>query len=375
MTPSIAYNATIVGPSPSGLGVYASELLYHLESHYKGIRVYTSFPEGCRVHHSSVRKLSSFVQPNLGARGHVIRLLWLQFMLPWKLVREETSLLFSPLPEGMLTSTIPQIVVVHDPLPLLFPSEYPRQQYYFRFLVRAMTKRARTVVAVSENTKRDIMKFYGVPSWNIQVIYPGHNPEQFHASIDPSSIVQKYGLKRYFLYVGNHLPHKNLKRLIQAFSHVHTFIPHQLVIAGKKDVRYSPALEAQCEVGHLHKRVVFLDYFPSHELPGLYAGAEALVFPSLGEGFGLPLVEAMACGVPVITSGASSMLEVVGRAGVLVDPYNIEQIGEAMVTVANDPNIREEMKGNGLSCVGDFTWGRAAHEMSQLFNREGFSAT
>lgn len=371
MVHGLSYNASILSRYASGLGVYASELLNRLQKLYPDIVIYTAYPEGCLYPSSGLKLIHSKVQPNLGLRGHLCRLLWLQTVLPFRLLHDRATLLFSPLPEGMLAPIIPQVIVIHDLLPLFYPGEYPRQQYYFRFFVKAMTKVSHGIIAVSENTKRDVVRQYHLQPEAVRVVYPGYNEARFRPNLDPTPVIRRYGLTKYILSVGNLFPHKNLKRLIQAFSHLAKYVPHTLVIVGRKDPRYYPALARECAALQLTKRVVFLDYVPVEDLPALYGGAELLVYPSLYEGFGFPVLEAMACGTPVITSHTSSLQEVAGDAALLVDPYQVGDLAEAIHTVLGDSRKREELRQLGLERVQAFSWDKTAQEVMQVLGTLG----
>jgi len=166
-------------------------------------------------------------------------------------------------------------------------------------------------------------------------------------------------------------PHKNLLRLIQAFHGLGKNGQYQLVIAGKKDPRYFPALQSMVERLGLQTKVIFLGYVPQDDLPGLYAGAEVFILPSLYEGFGLPLLEAMACGVPVIAANTGAMKEVVGTAGMLVDPTQEQEIADAMVKVLTDAGWRETLSNLGLQHAQQYSWRLTAKMISQVIQERG----
>lgn len=367
----IAVNASIVDPILSGLGVYAVNLLRELHRLHDDLVVYTSYPEVCGVNSTIVRRISPKVQPSRGRRGHLQRVVWIQTALPFRLLLDRASLLLSPLPEGMLFPIIPQVVVVHDVLPLYFPEEYPRQQHYFRYFVPMILRKAHAIVAVSENTKQDIVTCYGIGADRVRVIPDGYDTSRYQTGIDAEGIKKKYSLAAYLLYAGNLLPHKNLQRLLNAFALISKRFPHRLVIVGRKDPRYYPALEAEARVLGLEERVSFLDYVPAGELPALYAGADALVLPSLYEGFGLTALEAMACGIPVIASRAGSIPEVTGDAAVLIDPYDVQGMADAKEAVLGNPGMREAMRRKGLEQAKRFSWERTAAMVFEILREVG----
>ena len=167
------------------------------------------------------------------------------------------------------------------------------------------------------------------------------------------------------------MPHKNLRRLLKAFAAVSKRFPHTLVIAGKKDPRYYPALEAQTKALGLEGRVVFLDYVPPEELPALYAGADLFLLPSLYEGFGLPLLEAMACGIPVIASHAGSLSEVAGDAAVLIDPCDVQGMAGGMEALLGDPGMREALRRRGFEQATRFSWEQTAKLILEILQEVG----
>lgn len=367
----IGVNASVVDPFLSGLGTYTVHLLMELAKLHEDLVVYTSCPETFDISPSKLRRISRQVQPFRGRRGHFYRVAWIQTCLALRLLADKVSLLLSPLPEAMIFPTVPQLVVVHDLSPLYFREALPRQYYYFRYVVPAILKRARIVIADSENTKRDIVTNYGLDSRLIHVVPAGYDRSRYHVGIDAKGVRETYGLDSYLLYVGNLLPHKNLQQLLRAFEPISKTFACQLVLAGRKDIRYYPALAAEARRLGLEERVVFLDYVSAEELPALYAGAEAFVFPSLYEGFGLPILEAMACGTPVVASRAGSLPEVAGEAALLIDPHDDEELTKAMETVLSDRRMREGLRRKGLEQAERFGWERTAKATLEILLEAG----
>jgi glycosyltransferase involved in cell wall biosynthesis len=271
----------------------------------------------------------------------------------------------------VLGINIPQTVVVHDLIPLKFPKDYPYQNVYFRWYVAPLLRKAKKIITVSEQTKADVIAELGVNPCRIHVVPGGCNHADFHPHIDSTAIKLRYGLHRYLLYVGNLHPHKNLARLIQAFARFSSRVSHQLVLVGKKDSRFYPSLEMLVEKLGLNGRVVFLDYVKQDDLGGMYAGAEAFVFPSLYEGFGLPLLEAMACGIPVVSGNTGATAEVAGVAGILVDPRSVKDLAEALEYVLTTREIRQDLQERGLRRAQQYRWDRTARQISGII--EGVS--
>ena len=260
----------------------------------------------------------------------------------------------------------PQITVVHDLLPLSFPPEYPRQQHYFRHLVPRALRLSRQVIADSDSTRADVIRRFDIAPDKVTVVYPGYDPT-LYTSGDPGP-GPSLAPEPYLLYVGNLLPHKNLPRLLDAFAILRRRLPVTLIIRGEGWPAYTRSLNEQVETLGLAASVRFLEYVDERALRALYLRAACLVLPSLGEGFGLPVLEAMACGLPVITSRASSLAEVAGDAAVTVNPYDSTALSDAMHRVLTDPALRHDLRRRGLERARLFTWRRTAEHVSALLD-------
>jgi glycosyltransferase involved in cell wall biosynthesis len=252
---------------------------------------------------------------------------------------------------------IPTIITVHDLKYLLFPQmlESRMKAAYYSLIVKRGMRKAAHIIAVSESTKKDIMKL-GIDSRKIKVIYEA-NTLEYGRKVD--SLPSRNGDKPYFLFVGEDRPHKNIDRLLSAHhilrDHMGARCP-RLVIAGPVSQRLSKAHSEIAEKSD----VAFVGQVDDGKLLQLYRNALALVYPSLYEGFGLPILEAMAAGIPVITSNCSAMAEVAGSAAMLVDPRNIDQIKQAMRRMALDSEERNRLRRLGLSHVRRYSWDKAA---------------
>ena len=304
--------------------------------------------------------------PAYGTKGHFNRLAWTQFQLP-KIYKElKSQLLFSPIAEAPLWSQCRSIVMVHDFIPLRFPKRFSPLIPYHRYYVPQVLNQSEHIICNSQSTAEDIVRFCHIPSNKITPILLAYDSNHFRPVIAE-------GFKTrfpYFLYVGRHDPYKNMSRLISAFANVPSNLECQLWLAGPSDNRYTPRLKEQIQELGLTNQVKFLDYVPYDDLPKIISGAIALVFPSLWEGFGLPVLEAMACGTPVITSNLSSLPEVAGDAAILIDPYRVEEITDAMQAIANDLGLRSHLSQLGLERATQFSWektGQATAEVLQRF--------
>jgi len=269
------------------------------------------------------------------------RLAWCQWRLPHLARRHRASLIFTPAPEGYLgPQTIPQVVMVHDLRPISHP-ERSLQSVYFQAWVPPLLRQCRRILTNSSFTAGEIQRCTGVPLERVAVIPLGVDLQRFQPAALTASPHQN---SPYLLHVGQAYPHKNLARLIKAFAAVASAQPElQLVLAGKPHPSESPRLQALVHERGLGQRVQFRSYVPSAELPELMAGALAFVYPSLWEGFGLPVLEAMASGTPVLTSLGSGTEEVAGDAALLVDPADQGALTTALRDLVSQPGLADQI--------------------------------
>jgi glycosyltransferase involved in cell wall biosynthesis len=296
-----------------------------------------------------------------------------QLSVPLDLRREKIDLFHAP--HYVLPPLTPcrSIVTIHDCIHLRFPQYLPnRLAYgYARASLWIATHRSSRVLTVSEASKRDILKYFRVPEGKIDVIYNAIDERYGEAPDDEevARVRERYQLNDPFvLYAGNIKPHKNLERLIEAFHELRKGeLEHvKLLIIGDEISKYASLRRA---VHHykLHKHVRFFGFVPDKTLAVLYRLASVFVFPSLYEGFGLPPLEAMASGTPVITSNVSSLPEVVGDAALLIDPYDPAAIAGAMRRVLTEPALREDLRTRGLQRVREFSWERSVRRVREIY--------
>ena len=272
------------------------------------------------------------------AKQRLKRLVWSQIELPRVAERHQASLIFTPAPEGYLgPQRIPQVVMVHDLRPISHP-ERSLQSLYFRSWVPPLLCSCRHVLTNSQFTAREIQRCTGLSDSRITVTPLGYDDQVFKPGPPPPGSQER----PYLLHVGQAYPHKNLRRLIQAFAQVAPRHPElRLVLAGKPHPTETPILHELVAELCLQQRVQFRSYVSYSELPDLYRGAQAFVYPSLWEGFGLPVLEAMACGTPVVTSRGSGIEEVVGEAALLVDPKDTDSICQTLLFLLDQPMLQQ----------------------------------
>jgi glycosyltransferase involved in cell wall biosynthesis len=296
-----------------------------------------------------------------------------QVKIPLALQRERVTLFHAP--HYVLPALVRcrSVVTIHDCIHLMFPQYLPNRFAfaYAKTSIGMAAKRATRVLTVSESSKRDILRFVDAEPDKIDVIYNAYD-ERF--AIDPAEedvvrVRERFQLQDEFvLYAGNVKPHKNLERLIEAFQIVRKRgLDHlKLVMIGDEISKYT-ALRRAVHRYQLHKYVRFLGYLPEETLAVMYRLAGVFVFPSLYEGFGLPPLEAMASGTPVVTSNVSSLPEVAGDAAILVDPYDPAAIADGIFRVLTDERLRKHLSQRGLARAGMFSWEQSVRRVHKIY--------
>ncbi len=353
----------------AGISWYIYHLLQHLEADQTfAFRVFSNDPRARE--HFSLRVLSS----RLPTQRPLWRILWEQAVLPLALRREQIDLLHALAFAGPRVISIPWIVTIYDLSFLRFPESFNRaNRLYLQWAVRGAVKRARRIIAISESTKRDIVDIYGIPAERVTVIYCGKGAHFTPASnsAELAAWRAQRGLpEKMILHVGTVEPRKNTAMLIRAFArakHTHA-IPQRLVLVGARGWKYRE-VDAVIEQEGIADQVIFAGYVPQEELHWWYRAADVLAYPSLYEGFGLPPLEAMACGTPVITSNVSSLPEVVGAAALTIDPSDIGALTGALARVVTDRALADEMRARGLQQASKFDWARAAQETTRVYRQ------
>jgi glycosyltransferase involved in cell wall biosynthesis len=294
------------------------------------------------------------------------RRLWTLGRLSLEMARHPPDVLF--VPAHSLPPICPPVSVatIHDLGYLHFPGEHPPATRLLRRLSNQWSAtRATRVIAISGATRDDLVRYHNVSVERISVVHHG-NASWFQPVTDEARLAavrSLHGLDRpYFLFVGTLQPRKNLERLLTAFDRFAQSHPQPLLALVGARGWHPERLESALAQVRARDRVRQLGYVPDAELPALYSGALALAFPSLHEGFGLPALEAMACGTPVLTSNTSSMPEVVGQAGLLVDPLDTGAIADALACLTDDAALRRDLAQRGRLRAGLFTWEHAARE-------------
>lgn len=362
----IAFDGTTLRPGRTGVGYYTEHLLHHLAVQpdnevvvisNRAVETTRPLPPGVRIATSSWR---------------TPRVVWMQTLAPRLLKQLQPDVVHFTNGMVPLASPVPTVVTIHDMSLTMYPRYHPARRVLLnRPLVDLAARRADAIITVSQSAKRDIMRLYGLSADRVHVVHEAAAPT-FRPVRDLqrlAAVRRRYGLAdRFILYVGTIEPRKNLPKLIEGFARRHASgdLPHQLVCAGPYGW-LSGDIENQIERLRIEHALRFTGYVPFDDLPALYTLAEMFVFPSLYEGFGLPVIEAMACGTPVVTGHVAALTEVAGGAVEHVERLDAEPLGDTMVRLARSPERRQQLSILGLQRAHTFSWQRAARETLQVY--------
>ncbi len=301
------------------------------------------------------------------------RWLWMQTILPSTIRQSRPHLCHFTNALAPLRQPVPYVLTIHDASLFVYGEYHPWARHLtMRLMLPTIASRAAAIITVSHHSRREIIHHLDLDPAKIHVVYeaaaeafrPTHEPQEL------ARVQQKYKLPAEFvLYVGTLEPRKNLVRLLQAVKQGRdSGLPHQLVLAGGMGWMMD-SFEDEVRALGMEEAVHYLGYIPTQDLPALYSLATVFAFPSLYEGFGLPPLEAMACGAPVLTSKSSSLAEICGDAAYLVDPHSVEDIAAGLQALLGDEALREELRCKGLERAAGFSWRRAARETGEVYRR------
>ena len=304
-----------------------------------------------------------------------ITFLWDQIQLPFHLKKENIDIFLTPYFKAPVLCTCKLVIIINDLIPLLskeyLGSKKIFTKFYFKTFIKASIAKADKIIAISDQTKKDIINQFNISENKVEVVYLNVDPIYSQTKFNSDRIEKKYGISgNFILYVGNFNPHKNVSTLIHAYSDLPEEIKQQyhLVIGGRKDSNCSE-LAKLVKVLRIDDNVTFPGFIQENELPAIYSASSLFVFPSLYEGFGLPPLEAMASGTPVIVSNAGSLPEVVSSAGILVNPKDIKGIRNEILNVLLDKKLSKKMKKMGLSRAKEFTPKKTADEILAVLKK------
>lgn len=363
----IAFDGSTLTSEKTGIGFYTENLLLSLADGF------------CRnldvISHRELvtsRPLPRDLRTWVRGRG-CPRTLWMQLVAPTMMKRLVPSVAHFTNSVTPIWKVAPYVITIHDMTLRLYPRMHPLRRVLLRPLAELAARRADAVITVSESSRVDTERLLGIPREKIRVIHNGAAPgfRRLEAGNSFEEIRRRYGLaERFVLTVGTIEPRKNLKRLIEAFLRLREKgrLEHQLVCVGRLGWHFREILRF-IEDRRLGEQVVLTGYVPSADLPALYNLCEFFVYPSLYEGFGLPVVEAMACGAPVVVANCPALVEVAGDAAELVDPHSIDSIEEALRRLMHCKDLRCELSQRSLEQARRFSWKKAAVETMALYQQ------
>ncbi len=371
----IAFDATAIPANRAGAGIYIFSLVKALAAVDRDneYRVFVK-PEHGEEMGALGPNFAVVTVPSLSAPR---RLVWEQTGLALAVRRWRADVLHSPhytMPL-VLGGGCRRVVTFHDMTYFLMPKLHSRfHRRFFPPMMQAAARRADWLIAVSESTRRDVLRLLDpAPSKVVTVLEAAGPVFRPVPSAEVLAACTRHGLTpgRFLLYVGVLEPRKNVPMLLQAFARVAAQFPDvPLVIVGKKGWMYDAIFAEMTALG-LADRVIFTGYVPEEDLPRLYGGARAFVYPSLYEGFGLPVLEAMQCGAPVVTTDISSMPEVAGDAALLVKPDDVDGLAAALTRVLSEDALVADLKRRGLARAALFSWERTARETRAVYEEAG----
>jgi glycosyltransferase involved in cell wall biosynthesis len=365
-----AIDATSIPRQMAGAGVYTYNLIRAVAA-VDQENEYVVFTRSDAFDDLS-RDEPPFRTVRVSARSRPARLLWEQLALPVHLRRRRIDVLHSPHHTApMVVAGCRRVITFHDLTFFLLADRYPRSRaLYFRTVSRATARVADALICPSQAVRDDIVRILHVRPEKVRAIAEAAGPE-FQPIKDRAALERlrtRLALpKRFILSVGSLEPGKNRATLLKAFAGLRKRgLGQKLVVAGQRAWKYEADLALAGELG-IEGNVLFTGYVPPEEMPALYNAAELFVFPSLYEGFGLPVIEAMACGVPVVASNLSAIPEVAGEAALLVDPRDVEQLCDAMERLLRDRRLQGALRKRGLKRAQGFSWERAARETIAVY--------
>jgi glycosyltransferase involved in cell wall biosynthesis len=376
----IAINAHLLAHTNNfrraGVSNYTEQLLRHLGRVDRGNQYTVFTTKGMRrsdLHLPEQFTVRPSLLPTINPR---VRVPWEQFVAPLLLRLLGADVYHGVLNVMPLAGSTPAVVTIHDLSPFLFPQTFRRvNRVYTRWAIKVSCRHARQLIAVSEFTKQEMIRWLQVPADRITVTYNGVDPR--FAPPDPlvlDAFRRRVGLpEQFILFIGTLEPRKNVPTLLEAYARIASETNVPLILGGGKGWLYDEIF-AKAEQLNLGDRIRFAGFIDDADLPLWYAAATVFTLPSFYEGFGIPLIEAMACGTPVVASTSSSLPEIVGDAGLLVSPTDPDALGSAILRVLREPDLRAELREQGLVRARRFSWYETAQRTLDVYRRAALTS-
>lgn len=350
----VYFSAIILNDKPTGLGIYTINIMRRLDEY--GIIDTVVFNNSDEEKRYS-NMIKNAKTTNIGNEKKKLKFFYRNFLMS-KFVKKNLSkndVLYSPTQHGVKINNIVQIITVHDLIPLFYPNGRIHQYIYYKFILPGIFKYCSKVITVSSSTKNDLLSNYNINSNQVEVIYNGYNkPKCLNVKQSKENVCDKYGVQDYILMVGINYEYKNLHSVIEAYSKIKDNIHNKLIIVGNYKNSYGRSLVELVKKLGLQNRVIFLGYVSDDDLESLYQACSIFVYPSIYEGFGLPVLEAAANGALVISSNKSSIPEVCKDFAVLIDTEDINLMCDSIIENL-DYNQKDYHEKVNL-CLKNFDW-------------------
>lgn len=349
----LVINGVQIQANYSGAGVYFYKITKRLMQKWEDGLIYTQFD-------SFENKKNWRVETVKYVKRDLIRWLWVQFILPFK-IKNSLDILFCTFSEAPIFCKCKTVIVVHDLIPLKFKKEHSRKlRFYYKYILPKSLKKSTRIIAISESVKKDILKFFTFISPDkIKVIYNGYEKKIFNASKPGSESINfknKLGFEDYILYVGRISEIKNTISLIKAFGELIKTSDINLLIVGRDESGVMHEGRRYIIEHKFEDKIKIIDYLSEDELSLAYKNAKIFVLPSFSEGFGIPVIEAMGCGIPVIVSEIPSLNEIADDAAMKFDPSNYYDLAEKLSQLLHDGKLYNHYKIKGLERAKNFDW-------------------
>lgn len=362
----IAINAALIGKRHSGVTAYILGLIQCFSDLGHDVIVYASSPQipsGIRI---TLARCSTKLRFDAGSVGAISRFIWNQAILPFRLLNDRVDLLVCQNTDGLLWCSTPQLLVIHDLIPALYPDEAPRLHRYYKMVLPLMLRRIGVIGTVSWHTKNDLVQHYKLDPRLVQVIYNAPSADLADHTRDrrPSALQSE----RYFLFVGTFAPRKNLHTVTKAFASVVEEVGESLVVVAYPDQWMEEYLGLVKSLG-LKEKVNILSGLEDGEIAYLYRQASALFLLSEYEGFGLPPIEAMSVGTPAVVSDSGALAEVAGDAAIKVKAHDVDATAEVMRNLSQDKAFRDQWRERGLKRSELFRWERTRAQLQEVLRQ------
>lgn len=378
----IAFDAKRAYQNNTGLGNYSRSLIEALAKNYPANEYYLMAPKQTDMF--SIQGMNNVCTVLPHGIFKSLSSLWRSKYVTRDLKKIGIDIyhgLSNEIPSGIQHTSVKSVVTIHDLIFERYPKQYkPIDVAIYRKKFGLACKNADKIIAISEQTKQDIIEFYKTPEHKIEVCYQSCNPvfEKQLSDAEKKSIQKKYNLPdTYFLYVGSVIERKNLLSICKALHTLKGSINIPLVVIGNGNNHYLQTVKQYITDNNLVPDIIFLsendvaktdsDFKNANDFPAIYQSATAMIYPSIFEGFGIPILEALWSGLPVITSNLSCMPETGGNAAIYIDPYNIDELANAMQKVAGDKELQKQMKQKGFAHAQKFTPARCAEAVMQVY--------